>query len=530
MRYFLYCRKSTESEDRQVLSIDSQFDELRAKFGNQPDIEIIDTYRESFSAKAPGRTIFTEMLERIKKGHAEGIIAWHPDRLARNSMDGGTIIYLLDQKLLKDLKFATYSFENSSQGKFMLSIIFGYSKYYVDSLSENVKRGYRAKLKLGWRPNVAPLGYLNDKNAHTIVSDPARFPLVRRLFDLALTGNYSLYQLRDETLKWDLRTISRQRTGGKHLAISAIHRILRNPFYAGLVIWNGETHAGAHEPMITLEELDRVKRLRSQPEKQAAHKHVFAFTGFIRCGECGCMVTAEKHVNRFGSQYTYYRCTKKRAADSKCGQRYIQAASLTELLDDWIGHLGITDSIHAWVRTEIASARESEGDHAARQQQALQAALNGAIRGLSNVTSLRVRELISEEEFMRQRRDLQQEEARVREQLRLLKDEDQNWLEPTESLIWFGSRAVSLFREGDDREKRDIVRILGSNPVLKDKILSIQARKPFIWLPKTRSRSQLLEAFNQIRILHVTRDPEYLETLCMVQDIIRRHSEASRRV
>jgi site-specific DNA recombinase len=223
MKYFLYCRKSTESEDRQVLSIDSQFNELKRAFDENPEIEIIDVYRESFSAKAPGRTLFNQMLTRIERGEAEGILAWHPDRLARNSIDGGRIIYLLDRKILKDLKFATFTFENNPQGKFMLSIIFGYSKYYVDSLSENVKRGNRAKAEKGWRPNQAPIGYRNDKETSTIVIDPERFPVVRQMWDLMLTGTCSPRRLcviaRDE---WGLRTPKRKRTGGNPLAESAV--------------------------------------------------------------------------------------------------------------------------------------------------------------------------------------------------------------------------------------------------------------------------------------------------------------------
>ena len=141
-KYFLYARKSSEDDDRQVMSIEAQLFELR-EYARKENIEILAEFQESKSAKTPGREVFGEMMTRLERGEASGILAWHPDRLARNSIDGGRVIYAVDTGKASSLRFPTFWFSPAPQGLFMLQVAFGQSKYYSDNLAENIKRGIR---------------------------------------------------------------------------------------------------------------------------------------------------------------------------------------------------------------------------------------------------------------------------------------------------------------------------------------------------------------------------------------------------
>jgi site-specific DNA recombinase len=498
-RYFAYCRKSTDDEDHQVLSIESQQQELK-RYAEREKLQVVETKIEARSAKNLGRPVFNELLRRIEHGEADGILSWHPDRLARNALDGGRIIHLLDTGNLTSLKFPTYTFENTSQGKFMLAIMFGQSKYYVDSLSENVRRGNRTKRERGWFPGLAPIGYLNgrsDTGEKIIISDPDRFPIMKRLWGLLLSGGYSVPQLLDiATNEMGLRTPKRRRIGGGPLSVSGIYRIFSNPFYAGQLVHANQSHPGKHPPLISLGEFERTQDLIGRAYQARSKGNLFAYTGLIRCGACGGSVTAEHKTNRYGTHYVYYHCTHK-MAKVPCREKCLQEGQLEEQI------LGFLQSIYldqeqvdeALAAVEEERKKEHGSDHGIRQS--IERAMEACTRSLDNLTKLRYRELIQDEEFVRQRAELSREESKLKERLEHLNTE--RWIEPSRNLFFFSNRAVFWLTHGTAAEKRLILSTVGSNLFLRAKKLSIDAKKPFQLLQESRPISTWCALVNDVR-------------------------------
>ena len=272
-RYFAYIRKSTEGEERQVLSIDSQKEKVQELF---PDLAIVETIEERRSAFTPyNRPAFAQMVERIKSDEAQGIIAWHPDRLSRNEIDAATRTYMIRMGQVQDLKFGSYYFDNSPEGIMMLQLALSQSQYSSAKLSKDVKRGLEKKVEMGWYPGVAPAGYLNtpdrEQGNRILVKDPERFPLVRKMWGLMLTGNYTAPRILEiANTEWGYRTVRRKKEGGKPLSRSGIYKMFTNPLYYGWFEYpagSGNWWQGKHEPMITEEEFNRVQVLLGRPNR-----------------------------------------------------------------------------------------------------------------------------------------------------------------------------------------------------------------------------------------------------------------------
>jgi len=485
MNYFIYIRKSTDNEERQVLSIESQLQELK-DFAKRECLEIVDVFTESKTAKEPGREVFNLMLKRIEKENIEGVLAWHPDRLARNSIDGGKIIYLIDIGKIKELKFPTYRFDNTAYGKFMLSIVFGQSKYYVDNLSENVLRGLRQKLRRGEYPSKAPIGYLNDLRTHTIIIDPEKGPLVRKAFELYASGNHTL-----ESVGYKLKEIGLVGSRGGLPDTRAIELILKNPFYYGVFKYKGELYEGSHPPLISKSLFDKVHTVfASRTRPHNPKKDLFVFRRLMWCGECGCLVTAETKKGHY-----YYHCTKRKI---KCSQRYIREEALAAQIRDYIQKLFINDEVRDLMFAELqrVSAQSEASNFSIKQQ--LKERIEAMDAQLERLLDFYLSEKILQEEYVSKKQKLLTEKVELKEKLEDFGRKGLSRFERVRDFITICNSASYVALKGNFSSQREFLKKCGSNFILKNRTLYVSWVSPFSFVGETPTNVEWRGLFHKV--------------------------------
>jgi len=461
MKYFLYARKSTDSEERQIKSIGDQLAELK-EFALIQKIEIAASFTEAKTAKKPGRIVFNQMIERMERGEAQGILAWHPDRLARNSIDGGKIIYLLDTGKILDLKFPTFWFDSTPQGKFMLNIAFGQSKYYVDNLSENIRRGIRQKLKNGLWPSFAPIGYTNNRKTKGIDINTIEAPIIKKAFEMYSSGDCTLKGIAGFFVKSNLKSYQ-----DKTLSVSRVQFILQNPIYYGIIRFNGEYYKGVHEPIISKKLFDKVAEIMSnRGKKQRKRKHEFVFSGLMRCGGCGCLITAETQKG-----HNYYRCTKKK---NYCPETYLREEELINQIKSKIQKVSLPKD---WVK-KMLNELDKETNQANNQSQPLIQNLitqkSEINRKLDDLLNFRLDNLIDNQQYLTKKNSFINQQTGIEQDLKDFESKGNNWLEPMKEMILSASQAKKIIVKNNPYEFRSFLKNIGSNFVLKDKNFGFQ--------------------------------------------------------
>lgn len=335
VKYCLYARKSTESEERQVLSIDSQISEM-LQLAEREGLEVVTMKRESHSAKETGqRPIFNEIVEEIKQEKYNGIITWAPDRISRNAGDLGKIVDLMDAGRLHDIRTFGQRFTNSPSEKFLLMILCSQAKLENDNRGINVKRGLRTRVEMGLWPAPSPTGYLKEKLADRkccLILDPERYIVIQKMYEKVAYEKWSGRKVY-HWLKFDInfRTVNNH-----HLALGNIYRILMNPVYYGTFEYpkkSGNWYEGKHPHIVTKELYDQVQQQLTRDNIQR-QSHEFSFTKLLICGVCGSSLSGQEKYKQLKNgtvaKYIYYGCG--RSKDRHCKNPYLREEELVEQL------------------------------------------------------------------------------------------------------------------------------------------------------------------------------------------------------
>ena len=475
MRIAIYARKSTESEDRQVQSLDDQLRILN-EIAERDGLAVAEVITESKSAKEPGnRPGFQTLLRLIESSQIDGILTWHINRLTRNLVDGGVLAHLLSSGKLQLIRTPERTFR-SEDNVLLLAIENGVATSYIHDLSKAVRRGMDSKAAKGWKPGQAPLGYLNDWESREIKLDPLRAPIVRSAFDMLLSGSYSVAEIWRQLNGMGLTGKSKTRRG-KPISKVAVHNMLRNPFYAGVLRYKNIASIGAHQPILSRAEFElaqaRLTRL-SNPK----HRSLLppAFSGVFTCATCGAAVVHEqkrKRLARTGQEvvYNYYHCSGSKG----CRRLSVAEQPMSELARAFVDDLAISRSFADWCYEAVRSSCLGEQVQGENSMVELSELLTSDLKRLDSLTMKFVDGDIGREVYQRAKDRLENAITERRNVIQRMEDREGIVLAHIKQKLDAGVLAMIYGLYHDANLRRTVLTSLGAGHVLEGKEVRLRA-------------------------------------------------------
>lgn len=484
MRYIIYCRKSTDTEDKQVASLDSQESYL-LQLARTHNLNIVSILKESKSAKAEGRPVFNEVIRMLRTGEVDAILCWKLDRLARNFIDAGLIIDLLQKNIIQEIR-THESVHSPSDNVLMLAFPLGMANQYIRDLSVNVKRGNQSKRERGEYPNHAPFGYYNDKATKTLKVDKEVSPYILKMFELFATGSYSLKEVSDLLYEEGLRTKS-----GRKILKSHIHRILNHRIYTGFFEYQGKVYVGKHEAIVSPALFKKVHDVfsgRLHPKKK---KHFYSARGFLLCAQCGCAITADTKKG-----HHYYYCTNGRAV---CDQRrkYLRSETVDKLLSELFLNIHFDEELIAISYEAYKRRKGGELSYSTNALQSLQNELDGLSVKESLLTDSYSSQVLGKELYQQKMLEVKNSRVVLSKQIAEMKQNSvtsSGTFERILEIFLDGNRAAERYLVVDDEEKRNMLGKLLSNAKIENqKVAQYQFKSPYQVLANTPKNISLNE-------------------------------------
>ncbi len=469
--YFWYIRKSTDVEDKQVNSLQDQkyFIYKRAELLG---VKIVKIFSESQSAKAPWRVEFDKMMKELKKWKIHWVISWKIDRLSRNPIDSGTIQYMLQTGVLQ--KIITNDREYTPKDAWLLmSVETGISSQFIIDLKTNVKRGMdskTAKWEFCWK---APEWYLNNRLDKTIEVDEWRFKIIRKIWDLMLTWDYSVPKvtkvLQDD---YGFRRKKRPKTGWTPIAVSWMYKLLTNPFYMWYFVWNWEVLKGTHKAMVTYEEFTRIQKLLWKKWRTVSSRtHHFAYTWCIRCGECDAAITATEFIKK-GTHYAYYHCTKS-SKTIKCWQKYVNLKKLEKNILEIIDSISISQEYLHWAFNNLEQETQEDIETNKLIKKNLKTTLKKLHAEKERALNLCIKGVILESLYISKKEKIDEEIDTIEDKLSNFGDEIEKSSDVTKRYMSFLADVKDIFINGDLHTKRKVLLCFWDSYTLLDGKLKI---------------------------------------------------------
>ncbi len=482
--YCAYIRVSTVKQGEQGSSLHEQKDAI-THFAARNGLEIAAWFEERETAARVGRREFTRMLAALKKGTYAGVIFHKIDRSARNLKDWGVIQDLAEQGV--DVRFSQEAVNlASNEGRLTGDFLAVIASHYIRNLREEVKKGLRGRLKQGIYPLGAPIGYLNQGGGKPKIPDPERASLIKQAFELYGTGAYSLRPLSEELYKRGLRTKS-----GKRLYQNRLLKMLRNPFYMGIIRMSGETYPGIHEPLVSKAVFDRVQRALDGKKASQVIVHDFLFRRMITCAHCGYRMIGEKHKS-----YVYYRCHTK-----DCPTIAIREEIATDALRAKLQPLHFEEREMNELRDLVLEQLNEQGSRREDRTHALNLRMENVRARLSRLVDAYTDGMVEKELFAEKKLTLLMEQRELQDEHHAIQAGGSHLTQKLDEIIELLKSLQLSYEYGDIVERRDFLNEITSNIEVDRKNVAITLRSPFREIETATTVASCGHDCNKVRIV-----------------------------
>lgn len=492
------CRVSSKEQEVEGYSLQAQ-EKLLDDYVEQKNLENKKPFVISESASGhKQRQIFNSMLEYIGKHGIKEIVCEKVDRLTRNLKDAVAVNDWIDKSSEHQVHFVKEGVVLNSKSRsneiFIWNIKIAVAKYYIDNLSEEIKKGQKEKLAQGWLPTRPKVGYktVGEKGHKIHVIDEDKMPFVKKMFELYASGNHSLNKVTDQLYNEGLRS-----TGGYKIPKSRVHRLLSEPYYIGFNRWNGQLTPGNHETFISKELFDKVQEMMTRKKAPKYGRHNFLFRGAIICKGCGGTIAWEiKKGHKYGHCNHYKNCDQKTFSK--------EYEIVEQLVREGFQDLEIVNQkLVNWLRRALKEGHKDEAAFHSSSVKELNMRYNVLTNRLNQMYIDKLDGKIETDAYNRNLQDFSSERQEVAEKIKKHSVADQNYKEIGSNLLEIALRANEIFQKSENiDDRRALINLVLANLTLDEGKLTFEYTEEFKLL------SELATIYKSSKMLQTVKKPE----------------------